>query len=237
MFCRIHDTPIYLDEEKTLGIEHTVLDGKTRHDFARDVYGQDVAWIDVWQEVISRIHALTVDHLSRIADASWGKFLLAYHEFDYRQGQAQINALGVVHSYCLATSQAAIHPNAFGISTAIHNRMTMDSSFAHPIADRFILCFNQYPQSWLSRKLRGRFDASVHINCKDVLHIYGNLSSFEMLVRGAAISFGGGVSIDLSPEVGNADKTSLLTPDPPPVPAVMTAITSIRSLSLAHCQA
>lgn len=199
MFCRINDKPIYLDEEKADAIERVVLNGKTRHDLAKSLYGEEVVWLDVWQDVMARIHTLTTEYLQREADAAWGKFVQTYHEFDYRGGQAPSNALGVVHSYCLATSQAAVHPVACSISCDVHNRMTVDSCFAHPIADHFVLCFNQEPQSWIARKLQGRFDASVHVCCRQISRIWGNMSSFKMLVGGALIEFGQGVCIDLSP--------------------------------------
>ena len=206
MFCRINDTPIYLDEEKTVILERAVLDGNTRHDFAKTLYGESVVWLDVWQEVMAKIHTMIVNYLQHKANTAWGDFRHNYYEFDYRDGAASCNVSGVVHSYCLATSQAAIHPAAFSLSTAVHNRMTTNTPFAHPIADEFVFCFNQVPQSWISRKLRAKFDASVHLCCRHVSHIEGNLSSFRMIVRGALIEFGAGVCIDLSPKIGNAEQ-------------------------------
>ena len=207
MFCRINDTPIYLDHEKTDMLERIVLGGKTRHEFAKTMYGDDVVWLDVWQEVMARIHALIVDKLQHEADRAWGEFLHVYHKFDYWNDAASRNTIGVIHSYCLATSQADIRPAPLSIPSHIHNRMTTDTPFAHPIADQFVLCFNQVPQSWIWRKLRTRFDASVHVCCKDVSRIQGSLSSFEIRIRGALIEFGAGVCIDLSPEVRGAEPT------------------------------
>ena len=101
MLFEIAKQHIFIDTNKFSALEKLVLNGKNRHDFAREIYGKDVLWISVWQDVIAKIYKLVEQLLNENYLKNPKEFLKDNITFEYVSDKAEKNVFDLIYAYCL----------------------------------------------------------------------------------------------------------------------------------------
>lgn len=203
MLFKIAKRHIFIDANEFSDLEKLVLNGKTRHDFAREIYGKDVLWIDVWQEVMRKIYKMVEDLLIKAYSKDPDEFLSNYTKFEYVFDKAEKNVFDLLYAYCLTNKNAALSPIADTVATYLYTKQDIGSYSFVVIASKSRLSFNTKNKSWLQKLVDKRFDIEIEIPSWSVKHIHGKLNDFIVCFDDFIFHFGEFVKITHIPKADN----------------------------------
>lgn len=197
MLFEIAKLHIFIDTNRFSDLEKLVLNGKTRHDFAREIYGKDVLWIDVWQEVMRKIYKMVEQLLTQAYFKDPDEFLTDYTKFEYLFDKAENNVFDLLYAYCLTNKNAALYPRADTVATHLYTKQDIGSYSFVVISSSAYLSFNTKNKSWLQKLVDKRFDITIEIPSKSVKRVYGKLNDFIVSFDDYIMHFGEFVEIKL----------------------------------------
>lgn len=197
MLFEIAKLHIFIDANRFSDLEKLVLNGKTRHDFAREIYGKDVFWIDVSQEVMRKIYKMVEQLLTKAYFKDPDEFLTDYTKFEYLFDKAEKNVFDLLYAYCLTNKNAALYPRTDTVATHLYTKQDIGSYNFVVISSSAYLSFNSKNKSWLQKLVDKRFDITIEIPSKSVKRVSGKLNDFIVGFDDCTMHFGEFVEIKL----------------------------------------
>jgi hypothetical protein len=197
MLFEIEKHHIFIDADKFSILENLVLNGKNRHDFAREIYGKDVLWISVWQEVMVKIYKKVEQLLSENYLNNPSKFLTDNMNFEYVSDKAEKNVFDLLYAYCLTNKNADLCPISDTIATHLYTKQDFGSYSFIVTSSNAYLSFNTKNKTRFQKFIDKRFDVTIEISSKSVKRANGNLTDFVISLDDFILHFGEFVEIKL----------------------------------------
>lgn len=190
MLVTVGATHLFVGTTEREELTRLVLNGRTEEDFADDVVGPGVDWLDAWDPVARAIHLKVSDHLARQARAGGAAAIERFSKLDYWGDDAKHNVLDILHASSLVSRQLRILPHPSSMAEDVHNRMALGTAWHSLIAEAATVLFNVTPRSRLGWLLNDRYDAEITFNVSDVEAVLGRVTHVSLLLRGVGFSFG-----------------------------------------------
>lgn len=197
MLFEIAKHHIFIDTNKFSVLEKLVLNGKNRHDFAREIHGKDVLWISVWQDVVAKIYKLVEQLLIENYLKNPEEFIKDNITFEYVSDKAEKNVFDLIYAYCLINKNADLYPISDTISTHLYTKQDFGSYSLCVISNNAYLSFNTKKKSKFQKLIDKRFDITIEIQSKSVKSAYGKLNDFIISFDNFILHFGEFVEIKL----------------------------------------
>ncbi|HEX2219633.1 MAG TPA: hypothetical protein VHG35_12575 [Gemmatimonadales bacterium] len=187
MFVSLQQGHVYLSPERQKELELVILGGQTAHEAATQVFGPDVAWLDVWSKMAAHVHRLIALHLSELERQDPRSFWALYGRFDFREGDARRNVIDLLHAYCVATGQGELRPIPRTAMEGRHNQVVLGSAWGNLLGDGADFLCRTRSRSRLERWLGSPFDLSVRIQARGVTRVVGEVGDLWIEVGGAIL--------------------------------------------------
>lgn len=195
MLFQIEKNSIFIDSEKFKQLEEIVLDGKNRHDFARELYGSNILWIDVWQDVMNKIYNKIEQLLMKEYQEDRKSFFERYLKFQYFSLEAKKNVFDILYAYSLQTKNATITPLAISVSDHLYIHEGYGQKFLSILSDKVKFGFNTKTKSIIQKLVDKRWDIIIELPNSSVNEVSGNLGNFTIKFDGFQLQCGKQVSI------------------------------------------
>ena len=182
MIFEIDKKCIYLNNRTFGFLEHIVLDGKNRHEFADKVFGPNHSWLDVYDKVLEKIYDLIQHYLEDQAKKNWAKFWMDYGIFNYEGVEAKENAAGILYSYGVITQIINFVPKNKTLAAKVYDDQMNGSKLYAPIAKEFYIQFDTKRKNFISRIFDNKWDSFLEINSENVKQINGELRNFSITI-------------------------------------------------------
>lgn len=173
---------IYINRRTLEFLEHIVLDGKNRHEYADEVFGSNYSWLDVYDKVLEKIYDLIQRYLENHAKNNWAKFWANYGIFNYEGVEAQENAAGILYSYGVITQLINFVPISNSVAAKVYDDQMNGSKLYTPIAKEFYIQFDYKRKNLISRIFNNKWDWYLEINSDNVKEINGELRNFSITI-------------------------------------------------------
>lgn len=180
MIFKIDNKFIYLNNRTFGFLEHIVLDGKNRHQFAEKTFGPNHSWLDVYDEVLENIYELIQHYLEDQAKKNFAKFWMDYGMFKYQGVEAQENSAGILYSYGMITKLINFVPMSKTLASRVFDNQMNGSKLYTPIAKEFYIQYDTRRKNLISKIFNNKWDSFLEINSQNVKQITGELKNFSI---------------------------------------------------------
>lgn len=211
MLFKISSHTIFIGKSEFENLESKVLDGRTRYDFAKELYGNDVSWGMVRQEVMNMIYGKIKIYLFELYQNSKITFLTKYERFKYTSEEAEYNFIDLLHAYTSKNKNAFLHLLQNPDIDCVFIEEGFGAIDFKLVPIKATLYFNTKEKSWLQRLVDDRWDVSLDISSHLVRGIYGNLDSFLVAFDGFILHFKENISMQITPTLSKDSLKEYIT--------------------------